>query len=242
LANQLRLSGYLLQAIEAFRRAVLIQPSDGWLWLEFGRCLHSLAGSEKDARLNRRSIAMMRLAERHAGSDAALLARLGESYFQAGELTRSSSVFQKAASTVGDNFRAARGLAEVAIREGKIAHVIHHFWAANRTGDTPSLRRWSRLEADYFARLNEDDEYMTMELSRVSLLEKIERGRRSCLRISLVGFPCILLGLLIEDFLIANIGWGVSITALTLWTTLTLCRQLMMSRIPFDVFDKDRAE
>lgn len=242
LANQLRLSGFLLQALEAFRRAVLLRPYDGWLWLEFGRCLHSLAGSEKDPRLNRRSIAMMRLAERHAGADGKLLARLGESYYQAGELARSASVFQKAISVIGDNFRSARGLAEVSLREGKIAHVIHHFWAANRAVDTPALRRWSQSEADYFARLNDDDEYMEMELSRVNLLEKLERGRRTALRIAILGFPMIIVGVVTGEYLLANLGWTVSLVSMGVWTAVLLGRGLLSARIPFDLIERDREE
>ena len=242
LGNQLRLSGFLLQASEAFRRAVLLRPTDGWLWLEFGRCLHSLAGSEKDERLNRRSIAMMRLAERHAGTDAALLTRLGESYYQAGELSRSATVFQKAISTIGDNFRSARGLAEVALREGKIAHVIHHFWAANRVVETPALRRWSSSEAIYFARLNDDDEYMELEISRVNLLEKLESVRRFSIRSALIGFPLILIGVVTESYFLADVGWAISLSFLVVWVAMLLNRGLLSSRIPFDLVEKEREE
>ena len=37
LANELRLSGYLLQALETFRRALHLNPRDGWLLFEFYR-------------------------------------------------------------------------------------------------------------------------------------------------------------------------------------------------------------
>src|SRR5207342_808673 len=94
-ANQLRLSGFLLQAMEAFRRALVVEPHNPWLLLECGRCLHSLAGSEKDERLERRSLALMRLAEQRAGRDSELLIRVGESYFQAGDWRRAGRVFRK---------------------------------------------------------------------------------------------------------------------------------------------------
>ncbi|MBC7899136.1 MAG: hypothetical protein H7070_03700, partial [Saprospiraceae bacterium] len=124
LANELRLSGALVQAIEAFRRALLLRPTDAWLLFEFARCLQSFAGAERDGKLERKAIAMMRLAERRAGTDGDLLARLGESYFQSGEWRRAGIVFEKAAESVGESFRVVRGLAEIALREGKIAHVI----------------------------------------------------------------------------------------------------------------------
>jgi len=185
---------------------------------------------------------MMRLAERHAGDDAALLARLGESYYQAGEYSRSASVFQKAITSMGHNFRSARGLAEVSLREGKIAHVIHHFWAANRSVDTPALQRWSRTEADYFARLNDDDEYMEMEISRVSLLEKLEAGRRFALRLTLVGFPLIVVGVATEEYVYSNLGWTISLVALGSWLALLFGRGLLSSRIPFHLIEGNRQD
>ena len=66
---------------------------------------------------------------------------------------------------------------EIALREGKIAHVIHHFGSATHVAETPALRRWSKAEADYFARLNDDEEYMDMEVSRVNMLDTVERAR-----------------------------------------------------------------
>jgi hypothetical protein len=170
------------------------------------------------------------------------LTRLGESYYQAGELSRSSSVFQKAISTVGDNFRSARGLAEVALREGKIAHVIHHFWAANRVVETPALRRWSSSEATYFARLNDDDEYMELEISRVNLLEKLEKARHFSLRLAMLGFPFIIVGVASETYVLADVGWAISLGALISWIAMLLSRGLLSSRIPFHLIEEGRGE
>ena len=41
-------------------------------------------------------------------------------YFQIGEWRRAGNVFNNALERVGENFRTARGLAEIALREGKI--------------------------------------------------------------------------------------------------------------------------
>ena len=146
LANELRVSGYFLQALEAFRRALLIRPRDGHLLFEFARCLHSFAGVERDPRLERRALAALRLSERRASGDDDMLVRLGEWYFQIGEWRRAGNVFNNALERLGENFRTARGLAELALRDGKIAHVIHHFSTANRVAETSSLRRWSKGE------------------------------------------------------------------------------------------------
>ena len=61
LANELRLSGSHLQALETFRRAALLKPADAWLLFEFARCLQSFAGSEGISRLKTKAVAMMRL-------------------------------------------------------------------------------------------------------------------------------------------------------------------------------------
>ena len=75
---------------------------------------------------------------------------------------------------LGGGFRAALGLAEIALRESKLAYVIHHFSTANRVSETPALRRWTRGEVAYFSNLNNDDEYLEMEISRVNLLETLD--------------------------------------------------------------------
>lgn len=239
LANELRLSGYLPQALEAFRRALRARPADARLLFEFARCLHSFAGVERNARLERRALAALRLSERRAEDDGDLLVRLGEWYFQIGEWRRAGNVFQNALDRLGENFRTARGLAELALREGKIAHVIHHFSTANRLAETASLRRWSKSEAEYFSNLNSDDEYMELEIARVNLLETVESLKRTALRISMLGFPAILFGVIFEDNLIANIGWAISTVSLTLWAGLILMTHLLAQRIPYDMVERE---
>ena len=149
LANELRLSGHLLQALEAFRRALVLNPRDNWILFELARCMQSFAGSERDKKMERRALALLRLAERRAQNDGELLARLGESYFQFGEWERAGKVFQRALDRVETSFRSVRGLAEIALREGKIAHVIHHFFdrhSSRRNPCAPALDpRRSRL-------------------------------------------------------------------------------------------------
>lgn len=239
LANELRLSGHLLQALEAFRRALLVRPADARLLFEFARCLHSFAGVERDDRLERRALAALRLSERRAADDGDLLVRLGEWYFQIGEWRRAGDVFQNALERVGENFRTARGLAEIALREGKIAHVIHHFSTAGRIAETPSLRRWSKSEAEYFSNLNSDDEYMELEIGRVNMLETVENSKKTALRIACFGFPAIFAGILFEDDLIANIGWAISAVSLLIWAGLIMSTRLLGQRIPYELVESD---
>lgn len=237
LANELRLSGYLLQSLEAFRRALVLNPKDAWLIFDFARCLHSFAGSEKSPGLRRKAFAALRLAEKRGKTDAELLARLGESYFQYGDWQRAANTFQKSLEMLETSFRAVRGLAEIALREGKIAYVILHFATANRLAETPALRRWTKSESEYFSRLNNDEDYMELEISRVNFLETLESSKKTCLKIAFFGFPAIIFGLLGDD-LIANIGWAISCVSLLIWVGLVLTQNLLSARVPMD-FDEE---
>lgn len=238
LGNELRLSGSLLRSAEAFRRALIYSPKDSRLLFEFAHCLQSLAGAERDGRIERRARAMLRLAEKRAINDDELLGRIGEFYFQIGDWERAASVFKRAVSAVGRNFRAFRGLAELALREGKIAHVIHNFASANEFAASIALKRWTKDEVEYFSRLNSDEEYMELEISRVNLLDTLLRTRRTSMRICLLGIPVILLGLFIDDVLVTNIGWAVSLTAATFWIVINIGRRTLDARIPFELLDE----
>jgi len=239
LANELRLSGYLLQSLEAFRRALVLNPKDAWLIFDFARCLHSFASSERNKRLERKSLAALRLAEKRGQSDGKFLARLGECYFQYGKWQRARQAFQNAAEAAGENFRSIRGLAEIALREGKIAHVIHHFETARRLPETHALRRWTEGESEYFSRLNDDEDYMEMEISRVNLLENLDGLKQTALRIALFGFPVIIFGLLAADNLIANFGWTISSAAILVWAGLFAGQNLLSSRVPVEFENED---
>jgi tetratricopeptide (TPR) repeat protein len=232
LANELRLSGHLLQSLEAFRRALLLKPHDAWLIFEFARCLHSFAGAERDEKLETKARAALRLAEIRGRRDSELLARVGESYFQYGDWERARKVFQKALETAQENFRSVRGLAEIALREGKIAHVIHHFASAVHFADTNALRNWARAENEYFSRLNADEKYMEREIRRIRRLEGALRGKRLALRFALIGFAAIIVGMFSDDFIV-NLGWTLSAVSLLIWTGLIMSGNLLAERSAF---------
>jgi tetratricopeptide (TPR) repeat protein len=239
LGNELKLSGYLLQGLEAFRRALVLKPRDGHLLFDFARGLHSFARSTRDHKMEHRALAALRLSERNAGNDNDLLVRLGEWYFEIGESQRAARMFHRAVERLDGSFRAARGLAELALRDGKIAHVIHHFVNAGRIAETPALRRWSKGEADYFSHLNDDEEYMEMEISRVNLLETVERSKRTALRIAFLAFPAVMVGVLFEDDLIAEIGWAVSTVGLLIWCGSLLSARMFSTRIPYEMMGSE---
>ena len=238
LGNQLRVSGLLPQAVEAFRRAARLMPRDPRLLLDFALCLKSYATARRDHRFERRARALMRLAERRAGDDAHLLSHIGESYFQFGDWPRAAAVFRRAADRTGEHFRTLIGLAEISLHEGKIAHVIHNFMAASETAGTPALRRWTRQELEYFSRLNDDEEYMELEISRLNLLDMLDTINRSALRIAIVGFPAIAIGIVTENHLIANIGWAASLISFTIWAATLLGINMLSTRIPYDLIEK----
>lgn len=238
LANQLKVSGRLLQSLEAFRRALLVKPMDGWLLLESARCLHAFASVRRDEMLERRAAALMRLSERYGSNDLELLTTLGESYFQIGDWQRAGKVFQKAVRQRGGTARTLRGLAEIALREGKLAHVIHNFSAANLVADTSALRRWTNAEVEYFSRLNTDDEYLELELGRVGLLGSLRTVRMSAVRISLFGFVVTATGLGLGDATVANIGWAVAGLAIMIFTIAGLLHRFFSQRIPPETMEE----
>jgi tetratricopeptide (TPR) repeat protein len=238
-ANQLRLAGRLVQAVEAFRRALRLKPADAHLLFEFARCLHSLAGARGDKVLDRRAAALMRLSERRAGDDRELLIRLGESYFQFGDWRRAKRTFERITSELGGSFRALRGLAEVSMRSGKIAHVIHNFDSAREWVGSPSLKRWLEREVEYFSRLNSDDEYLEIEVSRMNLVETLERTAVSSTRIFPVGLIVILAGLIGLGTTASNLGWAVSAIALLVWVVASLFARFLSARIPPDMVGEE---
>jgi tetratricopeptide (TPR) repeat protein len=242
LANELRISGSLLQALEAFRRALLLTPNSGWLIFEFSRCLSSYAGVEKSVDLERRATAALRLAAKRSENDSELLARIGESYFQNGSINQSRTCFQLAGNLSEDSFRSSRGLAEISLREGKIAHVIHHFATAKRLVKHAALKTWASKEIDYFTQLNDNAEYMEAEVERINLLEGFRRHKSMALRIIFFGLMVIAFGSFTEITTIANIGWTVSTIALIAWITMFVGRNIFLKRIPVEVFDESENE
>lgn len=227
--NELRTNGRLRQSAEAFRRALLATPDDAWLIYEFSRFLRSQGSAMGDARLLSRARAGLRLAAKRAGADSELLVRIGESFFEYGDLRHATRIFRLALSFDPRAIRAELGLAEVALRNGKLAHVIHHYNGAARLAGDESLARFARREADYYTRLNDDDNYLATELRRFGWLQQIGRARRISVRLTLASLTLLLVGVSLDDSL-ATLGWALASSSIFAWIVVTLAGRLLSQR------------
>ena len=228
-ANKLRIAGRLNEAREAFRRALIVIPKDGQLIFQFARLLRSQASSLSDHKLLSRARATLRLSARRAQNEPALLALVGESFLEWGETSRAQSSFQRAIELQPDNFRARIGLANLALREGKLAHVIHQYRDAARAASDKALTRHVRKEADYYAQLNEDDDYLSSELRRINWLQHSLKMRRLAARVTNVS---LLVALLIPyiDPTVAGICWSLASSSLIAWISSLFAIKLLAKR------------
>jgi len=240
LGNKLRAAGRLTQAIEAFRRALLVTPRDGVLLYEFARCLQSFAAVRRDPKAERKFHAMLRLAERRSGCDAELLTRIGETYFSVGAWKRAENALRRASDFERAGFRIFRGLGELALRDGKIAHAINHFARSAELAGPRPLSRWARSEAEYLRRLNNDDEYMSLEISRINLFDNLDGARRTAFKVVLFGLVILCAGLIAGQSILTNAGWAVSGISIIVCASSSVLRHLFASRIPFELIDKER--
>ena len=229
LGNKLRIAGRFTEAREAFRRALTALPTDAQLIFDFARLLRSQASSLSDAKLLSRSRAALRLSARRAGDQPDLLALVGESFLEWGETTRAQSSFQRAIELDPGNFRARMGLASLALREGKLAHVIHQYRDAARAGFEKALANYARREADYYARLNDDDEYLVSELRRINWLQHALRVRRLAARVTNVGILAALVAPYIDESLV-GICWSLASSSLLAWILSLFGIQLLSKR------------
>jgi hypothetical protein len=230
--NKLRIAGRLNEAREAFRRALIVIPRDGRLIFHFARLLRSQASSLSDPKLLSRARAALRLSATRAEKDPELLALVGESFLEWGETLRAQSSFQKAIDLQPQNFRARLGLANLALREGKLAHVIHQYRDAAGAASDKALSRHALTEADYYARLNDDDDYLVSELRRINWLQHSLKVRRLAARVT---NGSILTALIIPyvDEAVAGPCWYLASSSLIAWiSSLVAIRLLAKRRTP----------
>jgi tetratricopeptide (TPR) repeat protein len=227
--NKLRIAGRLNEAREAFRRALIVTPTDGRLIFEFARLLRSQASSLRDARLLSRARAALRLSAMRAEKEPTLLTLVGESFLEWGETVRAQSTFQKALELQPENFRARIGLANLALREGKLAHVIHQYRDAARAAVDQALIRHAGREAAYYARLNEDDDYLTAELRRINWLQHSLKVRRLAARVTNAS---ILVALVVPyfDASVASLCWSLASSSLIAWISSLFAIKLLARR------------
>jgi len=227
--NKLRIAGRLNEAREAFRRALNAAPNDGQLMFQFARLLRSQASSLRDHKLLSRARAALRLSARRAENQPDLLALVGESFLEWGETARAHTTFQRAIELQPRNFRARMGLANLALREGKLAHVIHQYRDAAGAASDKALTRHAGREAEYYARLNDDDDYLASELRRINWLQHSLKVRRLAARVT---NGSILVALVVPyfDSSVAGLCWSLASSSLIAWTSSLLAIRLLTKR------------
>jgi tetratricopeptide (TPR) repeat protein len=229
LGNKLRVAGRLREAGEAFRRALNVLPRDGWLLYDFARWLRSQASAKGDARLLSRARAALRLSSMRADEDSDLLAVIGEGFLECNEPSRAERIFQRAIELDPRTFRARLGLADVALRNGKLAHVIHQYRDAAEVASEKALVAYAGREADYYAQLNEDDDYLSAELRRINWLQTATRVRRFAARITNASILLALIAPFIDPA-IASFGWALASSSLLAWMTSLFAAKFFSSR------------
>jgi len=228
-ANDLRIGGCLQQSSEAFRRALLISPQSPWLIYEYARLLKSQASAFSDARLLGRACAALRLAAMRGPKDASLLARVGESFLEYGDPVRAAKLFRRALDLDENIYRAQLGLAEVALTNGKLAHVIHHYNDAVRIAPDKATSSLARREADYYSRLNNDEDYLAAELRRMNWLEGANRVQRLTARVSFAAMLIALVGSSVDQ-VVAGLGWALASSSIIAWSGSLITRKLLATR------------
>jgi tetratricopeptide (TPR) repeat protein len=229
LGNELRVSGRLREASEAFRRALNVRPHGAWLIYDFARLLRSQASAQGDARLLSRARAALRLASVRAKNDLVLLPLIGESFLECGDARQARLALQKVVELDSGNFKARVGLADIALREGKLAHVIHHYHEAARVSSEQALARYARSEGEYYMQLNNDDDYLATELRRISWLQTVTRVRRLALRVTNFSVLLALIGGFLDP-LAASFGWSLASSALIIWLLTVGATKLLFGR------------
>ena len=229
LGNELRVSGRLREAGEAFRRAFKVRPHGAWLIYDFARLLRSQASAQADARLLSRARAALRLASIRAENDIVLLPLIGESFLECGDSLRARRALERVVELDSGNFKARVGLADISLREGKLAHVIHHYHEAARVTSEQALVRYARSEGDYYMQLNNDDDYLAAELRRINWLQSITRIRRLALRVTNASVLLALVGGFVDPFA-GSLGWALASSALIIWLLSLLGTRVLFTR------------
>ena len=229
LGNELRVSGRLREAGEAFRRALNVRPQGAWLIYDFARLLRSMASAQSDARLLSRARAALRLARIRAKDDLVLLPLIGESFLECGDARHARRALEKVVELDSGNFKARVGLADIALREGKLAHVIHHYLEAARVSSEEALARYARSEGDYYMQLNNDDDYLAAELRRINWLQSVTRIRRLALRVTNAS---VLLAIISGFFDpgAGSVGWSLASSGLVIWLLTLLGTRMLFTR------------
>jgi tetratricopeptide (TPR) repeat protein len=228
IANALKLAGRFAQASSYFRVAYEKEPRNPELLYEMSRFFRSSAQSE-DGKLLQRSDACLRLASRLAGEEADLLERIGEAFFERLDYKRAAECFRRALQLDPARFRANVGLAEIALRDGKLAHVAH-FYGAAAASDDQALARMAAREARYYERLMVDDNFLESELRRIRISNQIRWARRLA---ALTFFGSWMVAGFVGRFysFVEEFGWALMATSGLVWCAATFTLRYFRRRI-----------
>ena len=104
----------------------------------------------------------------------------------------------------------------MALRNGKLAHVIHQYRDAASATTEKALCVFAEREADYYVRLNDDDDYLTAELRRINWLQTLSHVRRFAARVTNASILIALVGPYLDPA-IASMGWALASSSLVAW-------------------------
>lgn len=175
-ANSLKLEGQMQKALQCFSLAYKKESRNAQLLYEMARFFRSLAMIDSP-RLLSRSRACLRLAAFLAKNEPQLLERIGETYFERLDYKLAAKCFTRALMVEPMLYRANIGLAEIALRDGKLAHVAHFYSAAANVSKDRAQRDLANREANYYERLCSDDDYFEAEISRINKLKSFQWAR-----------------------------------------------------------------
>jgi hypothetical protein len=115
------------------------------------------------------------------------------------------------------------------LRNGKLAHVIHYYRDGARLAPDKALGVFARREADYYARLNDDEDYLVAELRRISWLQNSTRVRRLAARVTNASI-LIALAASYLDPTIGGLGWAIASSSLFAWLGSLAVGKLLANR------------
>jgi hypothetical protein len=227
IGNSLRLAGRLSQASSYFRIAYEKEPRNPELLYEMSRFLRSSAQT-LDPRMLQRSDACLRLASRLAREAPDLLERIGEVFFERLDYKRAADCFRRVLEVDASRFRANVGLAEIALRDGKLAHVAHYYNAASASQDL-ALAKLARREAGYYQRLMSDDDFLEAELRRIRTVNQVRWARKLSALIFLIAWT---VGSIVGRFVppVQSYGWALMATSGLVWCVCALILQYFRNR------------
>ena len=148
---------------------------------------------------------------------------------ECGDARQARMVLRRTVDIDNDNYKARLGLADLALREGKLAHVIHHYHEAARVGSDQALARYARREAEYYGRLNDDEEYLATELRRINWLQTVTTIRRLSARVTNVALLLALLGGYV-DAALGSVGWSIATSSLIIWIATLFSSRFLFER------------